>query len=312
MPMRTLCIIIFYFLSCDQTAQKRPLDSTSAKQEALVNNSTQYKTCYDFTTPPKTYILDSKLKEISSLAYDTNKNTFLTNNDEKGHFYELSTEDFSIISDIKFAKKGDYEAIEVFNNTVYIAKNNGTLYKYNIDTEETKKIKTELTAANNLEGLCYLNDENLLLLACKGQTLNLTKGKKNHKAIYAYQLEENKLDTTAYLNIYDEDLISFVNANYKKSSKSTLKNFIHKAKSFAPSAIGIHPKTNNIYIASAKGSTLAIYNKEKSLVHLEFLNSQTNPQPEGLSFDTEANLYISTEGQGFSGKIFKYAYNPNG
>lgn len=64
---------------------------------------------------------------------------------------------------------------------------------------------------------------------------------------------------------------------------------------FNPSAIAIHPKTNDIYILSANDRILVVY--EKSGLKKAFpLPAVIYYKPEGLAFYENGDLLISSEG----------------
>ena len=267
-----------------------------------------YQVAYDFSSPTETFVLDKKLNEISSLAYEPEGNYFITNDDESGHFYHLRGDDFTIAEEISFSKKGDYEAIEKIGNKAYVAKSNGNLYVYDYSTTETTTIKSVLSPKNDIEGLCYDKSNEALLLACKGHPYDEEAGskKKKYKSIYKYDLRSAELDTEPYMNVHIKELTRFVELTNASAAPSKLKKLKHRVKQFAPSGIAVHPVTGEYYVISARGSLIAIYTKTKELVHVELVNNKTIPQPEGITFDIYNNLYISTEGQTFSGKIFKF------
>lgn len=302
------CLIIL--LSCGASSKEHSKISTMS--DPIVEPShlnLKSSSDYNFSEPSETHILDRKLMEISSLGYNPSNHTFLTNNDEKGHIYILNGNDFKIQEDLKFAKHGDYESIELIGNDIVVCKSSGTLYFYNLLSKETTAYKNEFKTSNDIEGLCYHKNSNVLLMACKGQPLDQKKGSKNRKCIYAFDLDDKKLNPEPYITIADEDLISYVDKAYATESKSKTKKLKNKAKDFAPSSIAIHPDTGDYYITSARGSSIVIFDSDKELKEIIFLNSKTIPQPEGITFDTQYNLYISTEGQGYSGKIFKFNKN---
>ena len=101
--------------------------------ETIVNSSSEIKKTvqqlsnYNFETPSETFIMDKKLGEISSLAYDAEENVLLTNNDENGNIFILDPQSFKITAEEKFAKKGDYESIEKIGDDVIVSKNTGCL-----------------------------------------------------------------------------------------------------------------------------------------------------------------------------------------
>lgn len=310
--MKMFILFISFCLICcknsSDTIHKVPNPKTVHNTEEV--SFTKPLLPYDLDSPSQTHILDSKLKEISSLAYDNKSNTFLTNDDESGHFYELDAMHFKITKDTRFSKKDDYEAIEKVGNHIIICKSNGTVYSYDLETNETTKYNTQLSTENNVEGMCLDKDKNLLLLACKGQPLDVNDGKNKSKAVYAFDLETKKLDINAYLTIANKDLLTLTELSYSSISKRQQKKLKNRAKDFAPSGIAIHPKTKDFYLISARGSTLVHVAKNKTILSIHFLNNKIIPQPEGISFDSESNLYITTEGHGYSAKIFKFNLIP--
>ncbi|MBE0654819.1 MAG: hypothetical protein IH594_13540 [Bacteroidales bacterium] len=75
---------------------------------------------------------------------------------------------------------------------------------------------------------------------------------------------------------------------------------------FNPSAIAVHPLTNEKYILSATQRMIAIY-RDKKLIDLFPLPSELYYKPEGLDFTEIGDLFISSEGmkKGYlDGQIF--------
>lgn len=260
---------------------------------------------YDFNKP-EIIVLDKELMEISGLAYVPSADVLLAHNDEKGHVYTISKFDGTILKDNKFGKKGDYESIEIVGDEYVVCTSSGRLHFYNPESDKTRLIKTNLSQKNDVEGMCLSSDGKYLLLACKGQANEESKTKK-HKAVHAYSLESKSLLDGPFLNIEDNELVNMVENDNSSASKSKLKKLISRTKEFAPSGIAIHPSTNDHYLISARGSTLVVYDKDKSLKEVIFLDDKLIKQPEGICFDHDAQLYISNEGRGLSAKIFKFS-----
>lgn len=312
-PKLTFFYIIFCF-SCSPTIKQNndyyePEDNAS---EPIINSSSEIMQpekplfSYDFAKPSAIFVLNKKLEEISSLAYDAENHTFITNNDEDGIIFTLDPDSFKIRSKEKFAKKGDYEAIEKIGEEIIVCKSSGKLYFYNKLSQETTTYNTELSTENDVEGLCYDKKSHSLLLACKAKPLDKAK---DTKCVYRFDLKRKKLVSKPFLTIYHSDLKSLVKSTFANLSKSELKELKNRAAEFSPSSIAINPKTKDYFITSARGSSLLILTKKKAIKEIIFLNKKHMPQPEGLCFDKDNNLYISTEGQGSAGKIFKFNSN---
>jgi len=294
--------IILMSNACSNSNSKKPIE----KAEAPVHSTAASKHQFSFNfTSPDVIVLEKALTEISGLAYDSNKDVLIAHNDEKGHVYEINKSDGSILADHKFGGKGDYESVEYLDGNYVIASSQGKLHFYDIITQKTRSIKTNLSSKNDLEGMCLSPDNQQLLLACKGQAREKSST-KHTKLVYAYDLKSNRLLDNPFLKINDQDLKRMVENKHSNESKSQLKSLINRVKHFSPSGIAIHPKTKEYYLISARGSLLIIIDKFKNLKEVVFLNENTNKQPEGISFDKNANLYISTEGHGLSAKIFKF------
>ncbi len=259
---------------------------------------------YNFTSP-EIFNLPSKLKEISGLSFDFKKGELITINDEEGFVYNIHPQTGKLINHQKFSKKGDYEGIAMVKNKIVITESSGELFFFNPKKGETTNIKTKFSSKNDIEGLCYDLEANQLLIACKGIPI---EGKKKDKGIYSFNLKKRKLEKTPFLVIRYKELNKQLKNQYENITKKKLETYFKRIRVFAPSGIAIHPKTKDTYILSARGSSLIVYNSLKKIKQILFLNPKEIPQPEGICFDSSANLFISTEGQSTTGKIFRYTY----
>lgn len=285
----------------------------SCKSEVSLNTSNQStekidfqpkEAIYDFENPKKLQ-LSSDLMEVSGLAFD--KNEILTHNDEEGILFKINPKNGETVEEIKFGKNDDYEGIALINETVVFVNSSGDLTFFNPETQETKFIKTELKQHNNVEGLTFIPKSNALLLACKGQPL--TGDQKNKtKAIYTFDLSLEKLNTTPFLEVTDEVLLQHLEQQLKDTeiSKKQKKKLQNRIQDFSPSGIEMHPATNDIYIVSAKGESLVVFKPNKEIKDIIFLDRDKFPQAEGICFDAEDNLFISTEMKGTGGRIWKF------
>lgn len=305
MPLVLFFSILFALASCIES--KSNMNSSEIDTSISSTRSSQEFLDYDFNNP-EIIVLDKELMEISGLAYVPSTDVLLAHNDEKGHVYTISKSDGSILKDNKFGKKGDYESIEIIGDEYVICTSSGRLHFYNPESDKTRLIKTDLSQKNDVEGMCLSSNRKYLLLACKGQANEESKTKKL-KAVHAYSLESKLLLEGPYLNIKDNELVKKVEYNNSSASKSKLKKLINRIKEFAPSGIAIHPSSDDHYLISARGSSLVVYDKDKSLKEVIFLNDKLIKQPEGICFDGDAQLYISNEGRGLSAKIFKFSKN---
>ena len=73
-----------------------------------------------------------------------------------------------------------------------------------------------------------------------------------------------------------------------------------------PSGIEIHPLNQHIYIITSVGKLLIVLDKKGRLIDVAKLPKKLFKQAEGISFDTNGDLYISNEGVSGRGNILKF------
>lgn len=256
---------------------------------------------FDFDEPEDVFVLDRELEEISGLTFNREEQLLYTINDEKGRVYKIHPESGKIVDDYKFGKKGDYEGIEILNDQVLVTNSEGNIFISSEEHPQSIVQRTPLTMLNDVEGLGYDPQLGMLLLACKGEPWLPIEG---DKAIYAYNQELHRMDSTVYLDIKISELQNCVDTLYEDDAmREGLKR---RLREFAPSAVAIKPGTGDIFVTTAHGSILAVFDKNKKIRDIVKFNEILCPQPEGLCFDDNGDLYVSTEGHGGKGRIFKF------
>ncbi|MEM9259998.1 MAG: hypothetical protein AAGA62_10150, partial [Bacteroidota bacterium] len=79
-----------------------------------------------------------------------------------------------------------------------------------------------------------------------------------------------------------------------------------------PSAIAIHPLTNQVFLTSSVGRLLLILSATGEIQHVRRLDKDFFPQPEGLAFMPDGTLLISTEAKkGAPARVYRLSYQPN-
>ncbi len=259
-------------------------------------NSQGYKFPYDLDKPDEKYILPPVLEEISGIGV-LNGHIMVCIQDEEGDLFFYNLMEKRIIKRVDFGKDADYEDLALAGDIVYVLRSNGTIYELeNYDNEEdivVNEYKTRLSKKNNCEGLCYDPEKNSLLIALKGEPeAGEEQDFDGFKAIYRFNLEKKKVKKKpAYL----------IELKQIKDMKKQSGNF-----RFQPSAIAIHPITDEIYVLASVGKAIIVMNRAGELLHYTKLNKWLFVQPEGISFAPDGTLYISNEGDGGDGTIMKF------
>lgn len=269
---------------------------------------------YRINLPTDTYVLDKVLREISGLTY-AKENKLLCVNDEQGYIFEYDTQQKKISRRIKFAKKGDFEGVELVGNECVVLRSDGKLYFVgDIDNivSESDKVKTGLSSKNNTEGLAYDPSTHSLLIACKGMAY-ANSAYSDKRAIYRYSINDSLLIQKPSILIDQGELEIILNLDaYTKFSNKILKGLSPSKGNltFQPSGLAIHPISKNIYVIGSVGKLLLVLSPQGELLAVNRLKRKIFTQPEGICFAPDGTLFISTEGKVKQGKIYQFEYKP--
>lgn len=245
--------------------------------------STFVNTHYNFNQPHLIFGLPSTLNEVSGI-YLLNDSIMLCQEDERGRLYLFNLKTAQLDKVISFGSADDYEDLTMLEGVVYLLNSKGTIVSVTNYLQEPLLVKynTSLSQKNDAEGLCYDSVSQSFLIVCKEQQGERVVN-KNEKVVYQFHLETNQIAENPFL--------IFTEANFK------------------PSALAVHPITKNIFILSASKAKLLEIARDGSILSNFELKKSIFPQPEGLAFDKNGDLYISNEASGGQAKIllFKYA-----
>lgn len=287
--------IILSFTSCSSQSEKKNITSVNEVSEVVETQIRKEEFNYDLSEPSRTLHLPYELVEVSGLEYHQDR--LLAINDEKGRIYSIDTASGKVIEVESFWDAGDYEGIAVKDNTPIIINSAGNIY---VVKDETREYKTSFSEENDLEGVTFDPKTNSLLLVTKRKGLHTEQN-----GVYRYDMSHQKLIEDELFEINRKALWEEVKEHYDSYSKSKKKQIKKRIRDFSPSGIALDRK-GRYFIISARGSTLAVFNSDGTLDDIHLLNEEILPQPEGITFDANQNLYISTEGKSLLAKIAIY------
>jgi uncharacterized protein YjiK len=217
--------------------------------------------------------------------------------DEKGYLYLYDHGKEEIIQVIKFGKKGDYEGVTQSEDIAYVVKSTGKLYYFNIEDEpEVSKVDLPFTSRNEVEGITKGHKKDEFYIACKQNSEIQENGLKG-RAVYSYNVTKDKVKTKPYIHLTTESFKEeIINAGLYPSNHMP----------FMPSGIAVHPHTEDVFLISSVGKLLVVLDKTGSIVSMAPLKRSLFRQPEGICFDHDGNMFISSEGRGKKGYILKF------
>lgn len=256
---------------------------------------------YDYTNPTKIITLPAVLREISDITV-INNNLIACVQDEKGILFKYNLKKNAIANQDSFYIDGDYEGIAKVGNDIFVLRGDGAILEIKNGVKGRREVQlhqTNIPATNN-EGLCYDAANNYLLIACKSRTLNDTNT-RDKRMIYAFNLSTKKLLPEPVFEIYIPQIKKYVAEKYEMA------NAMADAIKFKPSAIAIHPITKKLYLLSASGYLLCVFNKGV-LESAERLNPVNFNKAEGISFLKNGDMLISNEGQLGNATLLLFKY----
>lgn len=239
--------------------------------------------------------LDIRLKEISGLAWDNRNDEFVAHYDEAGKLYYLDKETKAIKSEYIFGEKGDYEDVVLVNSIPYVLRSDGMITK--VIKDSTGKVygqemgKLGVTGTNDFEAMYYDPARNALVLICK----NCEMDNKSSVSTFAFYLDSTGFDNSPLFTI-DADEVRNLSP--------------HKTSKFQPSAAAIHPVLKKLFIISSASNQLAIAGLNGKVETVTELGKKLFPQPEGLTFKSNGDMYISNEGITGKATILRFVYKP--
>jgi uncharacterized protein YjiK len=248
---------------------------------------------YDFTKGEK-FNMPESLLEISGIAFNAyDPETVYAIQDEEGRLFSLKW-GIKKATSIKFGPRGDYEDLAILNNQVYVLKSSGDIYSFPLDMAHGDVSDSAAQWDGFLPKAEY---ESLYADEAAHVLYVLTKsGGKKKKNTLGYKINVDKttkqLGTITEFSL-DQDAIEAMGYKLKSGLKV--------------SALSQHPKTKEWYILSSAEKLLVVAKPNWQIKMVYDLDASTFNQPEGIAFDKDLNLYISSEGDEITnGNIQKF------
>lgn len=252
---------------------------------------------YDLNQPEK-FNMPDDLTEISGIAFNKgNAATLYSEEDEDGRVYHLKLGDKSA-KFTRFKKSGDFEDIAICNGQVVMLQSKGRLYTFPVtatDSDEISNVKKfeNLLTEGEYEGIAADEKNNNIYVLCKH--CNIDKTSKNTSGFIFKMSPDGSLQNSGRFEI-----------NVKHITEQANEEKIN----FHPSAIALNPRTNEWYVLSSVNKLLVVLNDNFKVKQVFHLNPRYFPQPEGMTFDNQNNLYISNEGDKIEpGNVLKFKYS---
>jgi hypothetical protein len=263
---------------------------------------------YDLANPDETIILPPVLHEISGIAV-IDSSSIACVQDENGMVFIYNVQRKEIKKQLTFHGNGDYEGITLADDTIYVLRSDGVLFEITDLRSSAIAGKILLSKLSDIEneGLCYYRKSNMLLIAPKDKPKKESED-KDRRGIYGFDLNTGELIKKPVINIdlsaikefaFDKEVFQQVKSKKKdKGSKPDIK--------FKPSAIGIHPLTDKLYVLSATEQLLFVFDLDGTIEYMAYLNPEIFNMPEGIAFFENGDMLISNEGQNKNATLLRF------
>ncbi|MFK8163757.1 MAG: SdiA-regulated domain-containing protein, partial [Lewinella sp.] len=253
-----------------------------------------------FDRPDIVVDLPKDLKEISGLAPWRTNDEVLAVQDEDGILFVLNTNTGKVQQKISFGKDRDYEGVARSGNNIYVLERDGDIHHTTYSDGEkdfkAEKLETSFSYRNDTEGIGFDPVSGYLLIVPKEQELNPTDEEKYRHGIYGFSLANS---TLAPQPLFYVDELEVGGAIYGKTARY----------SFKPSGVAVDPITKDIYVLASVGKILIVIGRESEIKHIELLKEKVFRQPEGIAFNENGDLFLSSEGKSKKGIVATFKRN---
>ncbi|NNE46046.1 MAG: hypothetical protein HKN37_05230 [Rhodothermales bacterium] len=251
--------------------------------------------------------LPKALDEISGLtALDSSRIAAVQ--DEDGVVFILDAASGRVVDRQRFRGGGDYEAIEAVQNVVFVLRSDGTIFEIrNWQDDENADLivhDTWLSSRYDTEGLAVTADSTGLLVACKEYA---GKGLKGMRAVYRFSLASSTLSRDPAL-VFDAQAAE---AAIPEGVVSRSMRRLLDIRRFKPSGIAIHPLSGHVYVLSSVSRSLTIFDMDGNVLGIARLDKDLLPQPEGITFLANGDLFVASESGRGRGRLLRYSYTPS-
>jgi len=280
MRTRYLCLL-FIFLSCNRFKKQQDKEFTSPPG-------------YDLKASKQFYVRQS-MQEISGIVLAPDEKHILAINDEQGRIFSIDVTADEAYESWKFDKSGDYEDLATNGKDWIVLKSNGNLYKVSgLHTDSTDAISYKFphNGKQEFESLYFDFTRNLLVEICKNCAEDKGKGVST---AYSFNLGTMEFNEEPLYQINVADIARLTNTEITQ---------------FRPSAAAIHPLEKKLFILSAINRMMVITDLNGKVLEAHNLKHSIFRQPEGISFATNGDMYISNEASDEKqANILKFEYH---
>ena len=249
---------------------------------------------YDLTAPPADrWKLPKELNEISGLAMEGGR--LFAHGDEQAIVYELDPASHTVVRRFSLgqpAVRGDFEAIAVVHDRVFLTTSDGDLYAASIGADGAavpyQRFVTGIGRSCEVEGLAYDPKGREFLFGCKTPRVRALHGRL---AVIGWSPERREAPVLrlgipiAAVEGLDEEAV-------------------------APSELLRDPSSGHLLFLAARARVIVEVTPEGEVVAVAKLRHSLHRQAEGLAIGADGSLLVADEAAGEHPMLTRYAPRP--
>ncbi|MEN9700147.1 MAG: hypothetical protein RLZZ301_1345 [Bacteroidota bacterium] len=194
--------------------------------------------------------------------------------------YNPATQEFSSFAN--WGQEALLTQLAYFDSTLVLLDDQNQVHLWSAPFD-TMSLKTYALDNELLAGaaMCLHNETKRLFLL---QQSHSDEDAFVHGTIYTFNLRQKQVSELPLFQFSTESIAEFV-AEQQLSNTAEFE--------FEPIALAVHPKTNEIYMLSSKGQSIAVFSQSGQLVNFTQLDTRVLSNPCALAFRPNGNLLIS-------------------
>lgn len=262
---------------------------------------------FDLQHPNSVQTLPMGIQPFSDIAL-LDSTHLLGLNQESGMMFVYDLNDHSVVPFLSWDMESKIRNISTLDSTLLLVDDAKHIHflssPYDSSSLTTLNLENEQFDPTSV---CYHKETNRLFLIASNE--ERTEGYSN-SSIYAYNLNQRKLNAQPLFSISGEDIEAFAIQNNLMIARSDLSIMDDTLESmnFTPTAIAVHPKTNEIYILSGSDHSLAVFNQFGEIVNFTTLDKNTFSHPSAMTFKKNGDLVI-TDGNLMNPTVIQVKWN---
>ena len=243
--------------------------------------------------PARAIKLDKTLKEISGLA-TAGPNSVFAHNDEHAIIHEIDVRTGAVIRSFALGKPtvaGDFEAVAVRGDMIYLATSGGLLYEARIKKHRERTsynvFDTGLGGVCEVEGLAFDSEANAFLLLCKRAALD---PERKRLIIYRWTFTDRLAKPRPWLDLSWSDLLPAHARSHEVRASELARD----------------PKSGNLFIVDSNAAAIIEITPQGKAAGYRALAKESHPQAEGLALMSDGSIVVGDEGRGKAGRLTVY------